>query len=74
MGASQVVLAVKKKKKTKNMPTNAGDIREADFIPGSGRAPGGGHDNLLLAWKLLWTEEPGRLQSMTEACPTLNNC
>ena len=26
---------------------NAGDIREADLIPGSGRSPGGGHGNLL---------------------------
>ena len=32
---SQVVLA------------NAGDIREAALIPGSGRAPGGGHANSL---------------------------
>ena len=26
---------------------NAEDIREADLIPGSGRCPGGGHDNPL---------------------------
>jgi len=36
------------------------------LIPGSGRCPGGGNDNPLgiLAWEILWTEEPGGLQSM----------
>ena len=31
----------------KNPPANAGDIRDADLIPGSGRSPGGGHGNPL---------------------------
>ena len=31
----------------KNPPTNAGDIREAGLIPGSGRSPEGGLDNPL---------------------------
>ena len=31
----------------KNLPANAGDIREAGSIPGSGRSPGIGHDNPL---------------------------
>ena len=39
--ASQVVLV------GKNLTANAGDIREAGSIPGSGRAPGGGHGNPL---------------------------
>ena len=36
------------------------------WIPGSGRFPGGGYGNLLsiLAWRIPWTEEPGRLQSI----------
>ena len=34
---SVVVLAVK------NLPANAGDIRNAGLIPGSGISPGGGH-------------------------------
>ena len=38
-GASQVVLVVK------TLPANAGDIRDADLIPGSERSPGGGHGN-----------------------------
>ena len=31
----------------KNPPANAGDIRDSDLIPESGRSPGGGHDNSL---------------------------
>ena len=31
----------------KNPPTNAGDLRDASSIPGSGRSPGGGHGNPL---------------------------
>ena len=40
-GASQVVLVVK------NLPANAGDMRDAGSIPGLGRSPGGGHGNPL---------------------------
>ena len=39
--ASQVALVVK------NLPVNAGDVRDADSIPGLGRSPGGGHSNPL---------------------------
>ena len=39
--ASQVVLVVK------NLPTNAGDVRNGDSIPRSGRPPGEGNGNLL---------------------------
>ena len=39
--ASQVALVVK------NPPANAGDIRNAGSIPGSGRSPRGGHGNPL---------------------------
>ena len=31
----------------KNLPANAGDIRDMGSIPGSGRSPGGGHSNTL---------------------------
>ena len=31
----------------KNPSANVGDIRNAGLIPGSGRAPGGGHGNPL---------------------------
>ena len=40
-GASQVVLLLK------NLPANAGDIRDTGSIPGLGRCPGEGHDNPL---------------------------
>ena len=31
----------------KNLPDNAGDIRDVGSIPGSGRPSGGGHGNML---------------------------
>ena len=31
----------------KNLPADAGDVRDADLIPGSGRCPGEGHGNVL---------------------------
>ena len=31
----------------KNLPANAGDVRDAGSIPGWGRSPGGGHGNPL---------------------------
>ena len=31
----------------KNLPANAGDVRDAGSIPGPGRCPGGSHGNLL---------------------------
>ena len=31
----------------KNQPGKAGDFRDMGLVPGSGRSPGGGHDNLL---------------------------
>ena len=37
----QVALVVK------NLPANAGDLRDASLIPSSGRSPGGGDDNPL---------------------------
>ena len=49
----------------KNPPANAGDKRDTGLIPGLGRSPGEGNGNhsSILAWRSLWTEEPGRLQS-----------
>ena len=48
----------------KNLPTNAGDIRDADSVPGLGRSPGGGHGNPLqcFAWRAPWTEKTGELE------------
>ena len=49
--AAQVAVVVK------NLPANAGDIRNAGLISGLGRSPGGGN-----TWTVPWIEEPGRLQ------------
>ena len=46
----------------KNPPANVGD---RGWIPGLGRSPQKGKWQLsVLAWKIPWTEEPGRLQSV----------
>ena len=46
---------------------SAGDTGDPGLSPGSGRFPGGGNGKPLqyscLAWRILWTEEPGGLQS-----------
>ena len=39
--ASQVALVVK------NLPVNAGDVRDVGSVPGLGRSPGVGNDNPL---------------------------
>ena len=50
----------------KNLPASAADARDAGSIPGSGRSPGGGKGthSSILARRIPWTEEPGRVQSM----------
>jgi len=66
--ASQVALLVK------NLPANAGDVRDAGLIPGMKRSPGGGHGNPLQysclenpmdrgAW---WATVHGSQRGMTE--------
>ena len=50
----------------KNPPAIAGDVRDTDLIPGSGRSLGGGtatHSSIF-AWRIPWAEEPGGVQSM----------
>jgi len=50
----------------KNLPANAGNIRDMGSIPGSGRSlekEMAAHSSIL-AWKISWTEEPGGLKSM----------
>ena len=57
---SQVALVVK------NPPTNAGDLRNAGLILG-GEDPleeGMITHSSILAWRIPWTGEPGRLQSI----------
>ena len=48
----------------KNLP--AGYVRDSGSIPGSGRSlekEMAAHSSIL-AWRILWTEEPGGLQPM----------
>ena len=47
-------------------PSAMQEMQEIGWVPGLERSPGGGHGNLLniLAWKIPWTEEPGKPQSM----------
>ena len=48
---------------SKESTCNVGDL---GLIPGLGRSPGGGQatHSSILAWRISWTEEPGRLQSL----------
>ena len=60
----------------KNLPDNAGDTGDAGLIPDQ-------EDpleeetvihSIILTWKIPWTEEPGRLQSMGSQRVTNTNC
>ena len=48
----------------KNLPAKSRNVRDVGLIPGSGRSPGvemATHSSIL-AWRILWTEDPGGLQ------------
>ena len=58
--------ATKMAQQVKNPPANAGNIKDADLIPGSERPPGGGNGNPL-PYSCLGNpreKEPGGLQLM----------
>ena len=48
----------------KNLPANAGDMRDTGSIPGSGRSPGGGHGNPLQYFSLENPMDRGAWQAM----------
>ena len=50
----------------KESTCNAGGTGDAGLISGLGRSPGEGNatHSSILAWKIPWTEEAGRLKSM----------
>ena len=54
------------KSRASQVAKNPPAMQETSLIPGSGRSPGGGNGNhsSIIAWRIPWTEEPGRLQSM----------
>ena len=61
LGAFQVALVVK------NLPVSAGDNRRCGFDPWVGKIPlekGVATHSSILAWRIPWIEEPGRLQSV----------
>ena len=60
-GVSQGALAVR------NPPANAGRLKRHGFDPFSQKDPleeGMATHCSILAWRILWTQEPGRLQSV----------
>ena len=44
-------------------PAYAGNAEDVGLIPGLERSPKGGHgtQSSIFAWRIPWTEEPGRL-------------
>ena len=56
----------------KNLPANAGDIRDVGLIPGSGRSPGGGHGSPLQYSCLENPMERGAWQATVHAVPELD--
>ena len=59
----------------KNPSNNAGDSRDAGSSTGSGRSPEVENVNSfsILAWKISWTAEPGRLvHSVTKSWAQLS--
>ena len=62
----KIIILLLKLIKKKKPSGSAGDIRDRGSIPGSGKSLGGGHEthSSILAWRIPWTEEPGRLQSV----------
>ena len=53
-------------KVVKNLPASEEEVRDVSLISGSGRSleEGMAIHTSILAWRIPWTEEPGRLQSM----------
>ena len=44
---------------------SACNVGDQGSVPGLARSPGGGcGDSSILAWRIPWAEEPGRLQSL----------
>ena len=52
----------------KSLPASAGNAGDSGSIPGLGRSSSLEKEmttpSSILAWKIPWTEEPGRLQSL----------
>ena len=68
VASASVCLTSLQKLKLTEFSCKAGDAGDASSVPEWGRSRGGGEgmvtDSSILARKIPWTEEPGRLQSM----------
>ena len=53
----------------KNLPANAGDIRDMGLIPEAGRSPRGGHGNLLWNSRLENPMDRGAWQAIVHGVP-----
>ena len=53
----------------KNLPANAGDIRNSDSVPGSGGSPEGGNGSLFQYYRLKNPMDRGALQSTVHSVP-----
>ena len=49
---------------SKESAYNAGDIGDGWFNPWVGKIPWRGNGDQYSAWRIAWTEEPGRLKSV----------
>ena len=45
----------------KNLPANAGNVKDMRSIPGSRRSLGMATHSSILAWRIPWTEKTGGL-------------
>jgi len=53
----------------KNLPANAGDVRDMSLVPGSGRFPGRGHGNPLQYYCLENSMDRGTWQATVHVVP-----
>ena len=51
-GKKELIHLIQMELEVKNLPANAGDIRDVGSIPGSGRSPRDGNDNPLQYYSL----------------------
>ena len=67
LGRKKLTRSMKVALVVRNLPANAGDLRDAGLIPGSGRSPEGesmATNSSILAWRIPQTEGPDGLQSI----------
>ena len=58
----------------KNLPTNAGDMRDTDLVLGLGRSPGGGHGNPFQYSCLENSRDRGALRATVHGAAKSQTC